>query len=218
MTNAWIDAALAFLVLTNLALLGSSRHTSCIRVVAVQGVALGLFTLAMHGEELSIHPVALACGSVLLKGMVFPWLLFRALREADVRREVEPYVGFVGSTLIGVLALILSLWLGARLPLPNPVISPLVVPVALFTIIIGLFLIVSRKKALTQVLGYLVLENGIYAFGVALVLEEPLLVELGVLLDVFVAVFVMGIAMFHIHRTFDHIDTDQLSTLKDWAP
>ena len=215
MTDALIVATLAFLVLTNLALLGLSRLTTCVRVVAVQGVVLGLFTLAIHGKDLTLHPVALASGSVLLKGMVIPWLLFHALREASVRREVEPYVGYLGSTLIGVLALLLSLWIGNRLPLPSPVISPLVVPVALFTIIIGLFLIVSRKKAVTQVLGYLVLENGIYAFGVALVLEEPFLVELGVLLDVFVAVFVMGITMFQIQRTFDHIDTDQLSTLKD---
>jgi hydrogenase-4 component E len=91
------------------------------------------------------------------------------------------------------------------------------VPVALFTSLAGLFLIVSRKKALTQVLGYLVLENGIYAFGVGVVQGTPMLVELGVLLDVFVAVFVMGITIFHINRQFDHIDTDQLATLKDWV-
>ena len=64
-------------------------------------------------------------------------------------------------------------------------------------------------------LGFLVMENGIYAFGVGLVLESPLLVELGVLLDVFVAVLVMGIIIFHISREFDHIDTHELSTLRD---
>jgi hydrogenase-4 component E len=94
-------------------------------------------------------------------------------------------------------------------------VSPLIVPVALFTSLIGLFVIISRKKALTQVLGYLVLENGIYAFGVGLVHNAPLVVELGVLLDVFVAVFVMGIAIFHINRQFDHIDTDRMVLLKD---
>jgi hydrogenase-4 component E len=92
--------------------------------------------------------------------------------------------------------------------------SPLIVPVAFFTIMSGLFLIISRKKALTQVLGYLDQENGIYAFGVALVRQQPMLVELGILLDIFVAVFVMGIAMFHINREFDSIDTDQLSRLR----
>src|SRR5207249_4545442 len=110
-----------------------------------------------------------------------------------------------------------SLWLAGRLALPSPTISPLVVPVALFTMLVGLFLIVSRRKALTQVLGYLVLENAIYAFGVGLVEGTPMVVELGVLLDLFVAVFVMGIAVFHINREFDHIDADRLSTLRDWA-
>lgn len=73
----------------------------------------------------------------------------------------------------------------------------------------------SRRKALTQVLGYLALENGVYAFGAAVALRLPALVELGILLDVFVGVFVMGIAMFHISREFDHIDTDKLQALPD---
>jgi hydrogenase-4 component E len=90
-----------------------------------------------------------------------------------------------------------------------------VVPVALSTIFTGLFLILSRRKALTQVLGYIVLENGIYIFGVALALKEPVVVELGVLLDVFVAVFIMGITVFQISREFDHTDTDRLDSLKE---
>ena len=81
--------------------------------------------------------------------------------------------------------------------------------------LVGLFVIISRKKALTQVLGYLVLENGIYAFGVGIAQSAPLIVELGVLLDVFVAVFVMGITIFHINRQFDHIDTDRMAFLRD---
>ena len=126
-------------------------------------------------------------------------------------------MGYGLSMLIGTSFLAGSLWLAGRLPLPSPTISPLVVPVALFTMLVGLFLIVSRRKALTQVLGYLVLENAIYAFGVGLVEGTPMVVELGVLLDLFVAVFVMGIAVFHINREFDHIDADRLSTLRDWA-
>jgi hydrogenase-4 component E len=70
----------------------------------------------------------------------------------------------------------------------------------------------------TQALGYLVMENGIYVAGMVLVPDSPLLVELGVLLDVVVGVFLMGIVIFHIHREFDHIDTDQLATLRDWRP
>ena len=99
--------------------------------------------------------------------------------------------------------------------MPENIASPWLVPVAFFSIFAGLFLIVSRKRAVNQVLGFLVLENGIYTFGVGVAARTPLLVEVGVLLDVFVAVFVMGITIFHINREFDHIDTDRLSTLKD---
>jgi len=79
---------------------------------------------------------------------------------------------------------------------------------------VGLFVIVTRRTAAKQVLGYLSMENGIYAFGMAFVREEPFLVGVGILLDAFMAVFVMGIAIFHINREFDHIEVDQLDTLK----
>ena len=102
-----------------------------------------------------------------------------------------------------------------RLPPPGSDGTAFLVPVALFTVMVGMLLIVGRRKAVMQTLGYLAMENGIYAFGLAFAVEEPLLVEMGVLLDVFVAVFVMGIAIHHISREFDHIDTDRLSALKD---
>ena len=210
-----IDVILILIVLTNLRLLGSSRLGASIRTVAVQGFLIGLLPLLTHDHGVLWQILILAVGSMALKGVVFPWLLLRALREADVRREVEPFVGNVTSLLVGIVALGASFWIGQRLPLPNSMTSALLVPVALSSILIGLFLIVSRKKAVNQVLGFLVLENGIFTFGVGLVRELSLLVELGVLLDVFVAVFVMGIMIFHISREFDHLDTDRLSTLRD---
>jgi hydrogenase-4 component E len=212
-----IDAILVCLVLTNFVLLGASRFGSCIRVMALQGVLLGLLTLAAREGDAWLRAALLALVTTSLKAVVFPWLLSRALRDAEVRREVEPLVGHGPSMLIGMLGLAGSVWLASRLTPPVPPISSLVVPVALFTMLVGLFLIVGRRQALMQVLGYLVMENGIYAFGVGLVQGTPMLVELGVLLDVFVAVFVMGIALFHINREFDHIDTDRLRALRDWT-
>jgi hydrogenase-4 component E len=211
--NLWTDSILVLLALTSLLLLGSSRLLHCIRIVAFQGILLGLLTVVAH--EPSLRPLALATAIIGLKGVAFPWLLARVLRDAEVHREVEPLVSYTVSMLIGTLTLALALWLSQRLPLPTKPIASLLVPVALFTILAGLFMIISRRKALTQVLGYLVLENGIYVFGVGLVQGTPMLVELGVLLDVFVAVFVMGIALFHINREFDHIDADRLAALRD---
>jgi hydrogenase-4 component E len=215
--NDWIDGILIGIVLTSFVLVGASRLGTCIRIVALQGVLLGLLTVSAPGSAASLHAPLLALAIALLKGVAFPSLLSRAVRDADVRREVEPFVGYRASLLVATLSLALSLWLGARLPRPNPATSALVVPVAFFTILVGLFIVTSRKKALTQVLGYLVLENGIYAFGVGVVEGTPMLVELGVLLDLLVAVFVMGIAVFHIRREFNHIDTDRLTALSDWS-
>ena len=81
----------------------------------------------------------------------------------------------------------------------------------------GLFIIIARKKAITQAIGFLVFENGITVFGTCMMLEYGLVVELGILLDVFVLVFVMGIALFHINREFEHIDSDKLNSLGDWT-
>ncbi|HXJ33823.1 MAG TPA: hydrogenase [Candidatus Eisenbacteria bacterium] len=218
MTTA-VDAILVGVILTSFVLLGSSRFGSCIRVVALQGVLLGVLTLAARQDEASLRTTLLALASTGLKGIAFPWLLARALRDAEVRREVEPLVGYGPSVLMGLMGLVGALWLASRLRPPGASVLPsLVVPVALFTMFAGLFLIVGRRQALMQVLGYLVMENGIYVFGVGVVQGTPVLVELGVLLDVFVGVFVMGIAMFHISREFDHIDTERLRALKDWTP
>ncbi|MBF0495750.1 MAG: hydrogenase [Deltaproteobacteria bacterium] len=211
----WIDCLIVLLILTNLKLISSSRLSACIRVVAIQGVLLGLVPLLVGSGDLTFRVILLSIVTMVVKGIVFPWLLLKALRSANVRREMEPFVGYTTSLLVGVGLLALAIWMGRQLPLPAPSKSPLVVPLALFTIMIGLFAIVSRRKALTQVLGYLVMENGIYAFGLAFAHQEPLLVELGTLLDVFMAVFIMGITIFQINREFDHIDTDRLSLLKD---
>jgi hydrogenase-4 component E len=212
--NNLADTVMIFLVLANLALLGLSRLGACIRIVAVQGVVLGLLPLLLNNWSVELHLVFFSIAIVSLKGIVFPWLLGKTLRDLNTPREVDPFIGYGTSIALGTVILVICMWLSSRLPLPVATASRLIVPVAFFTIMSGLLLIISRKKALTQVLGYLVMENGIYTFGVALVEKQPALVELGILLDVFVAVFVMGIAMFHINREFDNIDTDQLSRLK----
>jgi hydrogenase-4 component E len=176
---------------------------------------LGMLPLLVGPHHLTVRACALSGATVALKGFFFPWLLLRALRSANARREMEPLVGYTLSLMIGAVLLAAAMWFGRQLPLPVPDHSPMVLPLAMFTIMVGLFVIVSRRKALTQVLGYLVMENGIYAFGLAFALSEPLLVELGILLDAFMAVFVMGITIFHISREFDHMDTDRLSALRD---
>lgn len=215
--SSWIDSIMVSIVLMNLILVATGRLSACIRIVAFQGIIVAFLPFVVSLHPLSSATLLFILATITLKGFVFPWLLFRALQAANVRREIEPFIGYPISMLFCIFTFMLSVWLGNRLPMPHPVFSPLVVPVSFATILCGFFIIISRAKALTQVLGYLVIENGIYVFGMALLLEQPVLVELAILLDVFVAVFVMGITIFHISREFDHIDTQYLSQLKDWT-
>lgn len=213
--SSWVETSLVLIVLTNFLLLASSRLGSCVRTIAFQGVILAVLVLSTHAGGIGPRVVLLAAMIVAIKGVVLRWLLLRTLRNVHARREIEPYVGYTSSILAGVGGLLLSLWIGSRLPLPGPVASPLVVPVAFSTMLTGFFLVIARRRALMQVLGYLVAENGIYVFGIAVSHGGPIWVELGILLDVLVAVFVMGIAMHHIQNEFDSIDVSRIATLKD---
>ena len=212
--SVWIETLMVLLILSNMLLLGVSSLNSCIRVVASQGILLGVFTFLAQSDDITLRIGIFAVVSTVLKALVFPYCLNRAIRETGVRREIEPFVGYVLSVVGGLAMLGVSQWISYRLPIDMGRPLPLVIPSSLMTLFVGLFLIVTRKKALTQALGYLVFENGIYTFGIATAGEIPVFVEFGVLLDVFVAVFVMGIVIFQINREFDHIDTDRLSSLK----
>lgn len=212
-----LEPALVAVILSGLVLAASSRLAFGIRLVAAQGMIAGLLPLVLSHDGVTARLAVLAGLIVGLKGVVFPRLLYRALRQAAVRREDDPPFGYTASIVGGVITLGVVFWLTApgRLPMPTPPASPLQLPTAAFTVLTGLFLIVARNNALNQVLGYLVLENGIFLTGVALALEEPLLLEMGILLDVFFGVLVMGVAIFHISRAFDSIEVDELTTLKD---
>jgi hydrogenase-4 component E len=211
-----LDLLVVLLVVMNFRLLGSSRVAACIQTVAAQAVVLAGAAMAGHAATLDARLLCILAATVAIKALLLPWLLRRAIRETGAAREVEPLVGFSLSLLIGVVMLGTCFWIASGLKLPGAIApSGQLIPAALFTMVTGLYLIVSRKKAVTQVLGYLCMENGIAAFGLAFAVQEPLLVEMGVLLDVLVAVLVMGIAIHHISREFDHIDTDRLSSLRD---
>ena len=204
---------LFLLVFTDFAVLGSSRLSACIRAIAVQGLLLGVLPPILFAS-VSVHVLSLAGGTILVKAVALPAFLRWAIREASVRREVEPLVGYMASLLLGVVALAASFAVANVLP-PRAGYPDLLIPAALVTVIIGLIVLITRAKALTQVVGYLMLENGIYLFGLTQLQRVPFLVEVGVLLDVFVGVFIMGIVVFHINREFDSISATNLTELRE---
>lgn len=201
-------------LLTCFALVGTSRIGACIRFLSLQGILFSLVPVIAHDDGLAARAILLAAANIALKGVIFPAVLLHLRARANFHREVEPFIGFVGSILFGIVALAVSLGLARELQPALRHAPFLMLEAAIFLVAIGLFLIVSRRNALMQVIGYLVIENGIFVFGAITVVETPPLVELGILLDAFVAIFVMGIAVFHISREFGVADTDRLTTLR----
>ncbi len=198
----------------NLLALASSRMPSVISAAALQGIVLGVLPLLVE-KEFRWMSVVISVGTVAVKGFVIPGLLRRALRAANIDREVMPLLGFVPSLLLGAAAPLGPGPLPGALPLRPEHVRSLLVPGAFATVVCGFILLVGRAKAITQACGYLILENGIYLFGLLLIGSTPLVVEAGILLDLTVAVFVIGIIVDRIQREFDTIDTRKLTVLRE---
>jgi len=212
------EILLTLMLLANLALAGSGRLHHAIRLMAAQGWMVGLLPLLLWNWGSGLPPARVLTISVvnaLVKGVLLPMLLAFAVRKAGVVREVEPIVGFRSSLCVVFLAILGSFAIGRALHIHEAVASELAIPAAISTMFTGLFLTCSRRKAITQVIGFLSFENGIAVFGAGILMEYGIVVELGILLDVFVLVFVLGIAIQQISRTFSSIDTDKLNRLGD---
>ena len=207
------DLLIALIVLTNFTLVATSRIDKAIQVAVIQGVLLGVLPLAM-GLGHHWHILLMVAAAVAVKGWLIPFLFRRALHAVKMHREMDPYIGYTASLILCALGTGLSLMLASNLPTAGGA-TRMIVPASLSTLLTGFLLLVSRKKALTQVVGYLVLENGIYLFGLLILEDMPMLVETGILLDLFVGIFVMGIVINHISNEFDSTDTRFLAELKD---
>ena len=198
----------------NLVALGTSRLPSLIRVAALQGMVLGIMPLVIE-HEWRVMVLVIAVATVIMKGFVIPALLRRAMRTANIDRDLDPLIGFLPSLLLGAAGMIGAVVLARRLPLLPEHGESLLVAGSLASVLTGLLLLIGRSKAISQVCGYLILENGIYLFGLLLIHSTPLLVEGGILLDLTVAVFVTGIIVDRIQRAFDSLDTRKLTVLRE---
>jgi hydrogenase-4 component E len=212
-----LNSMLVVVLLLNFFTLMTSRLPTAIYIVGFQGVLIGTMPLALHGGD--EHPIwrlaLLALITAVVKGVIIPRLLQYAVREVGIQREMHPLFGFIPSVLMGLAGTGLALAFASPLPLRPEDMQYFIVPVSLSTVLTGFLLMCTRRRAISQALGYLVLENGIFIFGLLLVKAIPFLVEIGVLLDLFVGVFVMGIIIGHISRGFESDGTENLATLKE---
>lgn len=209
-----LDPLLIMAVALNFVALGGSRIRGVINAVALQGMLLGSFPFLIH-HDIGLRGIVLVVVTIGVKGFVIPSFLVRAMREADIQHEVRPIVNYMTSLLLGAVGTGLAMVFSSTLPLAEGQADLLLVPASLSTVWAGFLLLTTRRKAIMQVLGYLLLENGIFLFGLLLLEAMPFLVEIGVLLDLFTAVFVMGIIIHHISREFASISSEYLTELKE---
>jgi hydrogenase-4 component E len=228
--SEYLNLFLVGVLLINFGVLTTTRLRAVINFTATQGALLGLaYPLAHLGVEAPLSPssvswqeeemrlIGLSVVMILIKTFIIPRILLRAMRRAAVSERMESTAGVLPVLLIGALGTGLAVAYADALPLrsEHSASSRLLVPTALATGLSGFLMLTTRRQALGQVLGYILLENGIFTFGLLLVNAVPMLVEVGVLLDLFVGVFVMGIIIHHVSRAFPEASSEHLSALRE---
>jgi len=210
--NTFADQLLVLALLINIVILGTHRTSIAIRAIAVQGCILGVLPLLTHSFQ--THLFLIAFFVLLAKGVFIPLMLSNALKKID-QEDVPPFFGYSGNIFAGAIVTALAFIFAARLPLAPAHQGLLIVPAALATSLCGFIALISRRQAINQVIGYLLLENGIFIFGLLLSQTMPMMVEAGALLDLIAGIFVMGIIINKISREFSSIDTSRMTALRE---
>lgn len=212
------DIIMVIILLSVLLSLASNRLVALVKIMALQGMMVSLLPLLLeHHSRMGSGGLLFFQVMILIKGVFIPALLYVALKRIAIRREIEPIIGYHASLFAGLIIILVSIFISEKLHVSMASGSELLLTTAITTMSAGFFLMMSRRKAITQVIGYLMLENGIYMVGTALTKHSHTVyvIEFGVLLDLLVGVMIMGIILHNINHAFDDIDTDLLNRLKD---
>lgn len=211
-----LDLACGGLLLTAVLVLWRRELSVIIRVFALQGLALAALVGVLAAHERSVELGGVAIGVLVLRAGVLPWLLRRALADAgEARRETRPVVNVAASLLAAAVLTLLAFAVSQPLVALAPSPATHAIPVGLTVVLIGFFVLVTRRRALSQLVGFLLMDNGITAIGFLTTSGIGLAVELGVSLDVLLAVLVLQILTTHMRETFGDTDLDELRELRD---
>jgi len=208
---AWLSLAI---IVCNLYMLAASKLPGMIRGVAVQGFLLSLLPLLLPNPAEPFHTVLLVVLGMAVKGIIIPRFLTRAIRDVRVVREVNPTIGYTLSVTYGIVTSAFAFYILTKIPFSSVAVSPLHGSIAIATAFIGIFLIVTRQNVVSQIIGYLIFENSAFILAISVAAFQPLLVEMGVLLDMLVGVFIMVVAVHHIHTRHGSIHIESLERLK----
>jgi hydrogenase-4 component E len=211
-----LDVTCGGLLFTAVLVLWRKELAVIIRVFAAQGVALAALVGVMAAHERSAELGGVAVGLLVLRAGVLPWLLRRALAKAGpARRETRPLVNVAASLLAAAVLTLLAYAVSQPLVALAPSPATDAIPVGLTVVLVGFFVLVTRRRALSQLVGFLLMDNGITAIGFLTTAGVGLLVELGVSLDVLLAVLVLQILTTRMRESFGEADLDELRELHD---
>ncbi len=203
---------IALILVSTFLILGSTRLYSCVRAFGIQSFLLACVAgvVAFSTGKLDIYIVAIL--TLAIKALLIPYIFIYIIREIKVKREIALYVSISHSLIIGGILVVISYYLIRSINVITDL-SSFALSASMSLVSIGLFIMISRKKAIMQMLGILIMENGLFLGAISLTYGMPLLVELGIFFDVLIGVLIMGILIFRINKTFETIDTDMLKTL-----
>jgi hydrogenase-4 component E len=205
----------SLLLLLSFSMLSQRRVVSLVNLLALQGVMLCAATLLLAWRTGQAHLYVSAALTFALKVVLLPWLLYRLVRQLGVYWETEPLMNAAGTMLAGVLIVIFSFGLAQPISELASTSTRSALGIAVSVILLAFLMMITRRKALTQVVGFLSMENGLFFGAMSATYGMPMVVELGVALDVLVAMLVLGVFFFQIREQFDSLDLHHLESLRE---
>ena len=210
----WIDTLLVLVLLSILFSLGSSRLTVLFKVIAFQGIIVSIVPLCI-GKDIGGGDVVFTLITMAIRGFVIPWCIYIAIKRETIRARFQPIIGYHASMITGLLIIVVAAAVGSKLNLPSMNSDQLLFPSAISLLMAGMFLLMARRNAIAMVLGYIMMENGIFLVGTTFSVTARHIVEFGILLDILAGVMIMAVILQNIKQTFDDVDTARLRTLKE---
>jgi hydrogenase-4 component E len=210
-----LDLVCGGLLLSGVLMLWRRELAAIVRLLTVQGVLLAALAVLLGVREQSVELYAVAVGVLVLKAVVLPGVLHRVLRDSGDAREAEPLVNVTSSLLAAALLTLVAYAVSRPLVALAPSATTRALPVGLAVVFLGFFVLVTRRHALSQVVGFLLLDNGIAATAFLATSGVPLVVELGGSLDLLLLVLVLQVLAARMRLTFGRTDMDELRELRD---
>jgi hydrogenase-4 component E len=212
-----INLLAAILLLLAFAMLAQRRVVSLIDLFAAQGFVLALSTAVVAYTTAQPHLYQSTALTLLLKVFLLPWLLHRLVRKLDVRWEFEGLINIPTTMLIGIVLVVFSFNLALPISQLANTVTRSTLGIAMASIMLSFLMMITRRKAIPQVIGFLSMENGLFFAATSATYGMPMVVELGIALDVLVGMLILGVFFFQIREQFDSLDLKHFETLREDA-